>query len=351
MRHRKYKYFACVSILIYCYYYLGVSDYLYSKSFKDNFDYPLNVDIKPLVADVLSGRTPSVAPINYYPYRFLSNSGKCATLHKIDLFIAVKSAMNHFGHRNAIRRTYAQNKVRGRNVQTLFFLGIDRRGKSDTQRAIEKEMAEFKDIIQMDFHDDYFNNTIKTVMTFRWLYEHCSKADFYLFTDDDMYISVKNLLNYVDELKYSVKDRNDTDFEMTYTDNDVTVATEDSNLIFAGYVFKSAPQRFRSSKWRVSLEEYPWNRWPPYVTAGAYVVSNSAMKTMYVASLFVKHFRFDDIYLGIVAKKVGIKPTHCPMFHFYKKKYSKDAYSDVIASHGYSDHEELITVWNEQNNS
>ena len=25
---------------------------------------------------------------------------------------------------------------------------------------------------------------------------------------------------------------------------------------------------FRSSKWFVSLEEYPFDRWPPYVTAG-----------------------------------------------------------------------------------
>ncbi|XP_038211832.1 beta-1,3-galactosyltransferase brn [Zerene cesonia] len=330
-RKNIYRYCVCVCVLLYIYYFFGVSDYVFSKSFDNNFDYPLNIDIQPIVNDVLSGRKPSVTPINYYPYRFLTNSGKCSTIKQLDLFIIVKSAMGNFDHRSAIRQTFAkENAVRGKTVKTLFFLGIDDAPKSETQMKIDEEMAQFKDIIQIDFLDTYFNNTIKTVMSFRWLYEHCPMADYYLFTDDDMYISVKNLLSYV------------------HGERDGMIS-EKERVLFAGYVFKSIPQRFRSSKWRVSLEEYPWDKWPPYVTAGAFVLSNKSMKMLYVASLFVKHFRFDDIYLGIVAKKVGIEPTHCANFHFYKKKYSKDGYKNVIASHGYDDKEELIRVWNEQN--
>ncbi|XP_045497370.1 beta-1,3-galactosyltransferase brn [Colias croceus] len=330
-RKNIYQYCVSVCVLLYIYYFFGVSDYVFSKSFENNFDYPLNIDIRPIVNDILSGKKPSVTPINYYPYRFLTNSGKCSTMKQLDLFIIVKSAMGHFDQRSAIRQTFAkENVVPGKTVQTLFFLGIDKEPKSETQIKIDEEMAQYKDIIQIDFLDTYFNNTIKTMMSFRWLYEHCPIADYYLFTDDDMYISVKNLLSYVDSEEDSVK-------------------SEKERVLFAGYVFKSIPQRFRSSKWRVSLEEYPWDKWPPYVTAGAFVLSNKSMKMLYVASLFVKHFRFDDIYLGIVAKKVGIEPTHCPNFHFYKKKYTKVGYKDVIASHGYDDKEELIRVWNEEN--
>lgn len=342
MRLRKYIVFVCACVLVCVYYFFGVGDYLYSKSFDNEFDYPLNVDLKPIVRDVLSGRKPRIAPINYYPYRFLSNSGKCNTIEKLDLFIIVKSAMHHFGHRSAIRQTYGQeNLIPGRIIKTLFFLGIDNNPKSDIQKRIDQEMAQYKDIIQIDFHDNYYNNTIKTMMSFRWLYEHCSTADFYLFTDDDMYISLNNLLDYVHD--QTVKNNWERDSATS------TVGEDKDNHLFAGYVFKSAPQRFKTSKWRVSLEEYPWNKWPPYVTAGAYVVSNKSMKVLYVGSLFVKHFRFDDIYLGIVAKKVGIVPKHCDQFHFYKKKYSKADYADVIASHGYDDHDELIRVWTEQN--
>lgn len=348
MRRRKPKVliFACAVLLYILYYFLGVDDYLHSKSFEREFDYPLNIDIRPVVQEVLSGKKPSVAPINYYPHRFLTNSGKCNTIEKLDLFIVVKSAMNNFGHRYAIRSTFGQeNFIPGRIIKTLFFLGIDGLRDSVIQKQIEDEMIQFKDIIQIDFHDNYYNNTIKTMMSFRWLYEHCSTADFYLFTDDDMYISVNNLLDYVHDRTSPIVATRLGDDNNRKTS---VIESKDTHL-FAGYVFRSGPQRFKTSKWRVSLEEYPWNQWPPYVTAGAYVVSNKSMKMLYAASLFVKHFRFDDIYLGIVAKKIGLEPIHCTQFYFHKKRYSKDGYRDVIASHGYSDHDELVRVWKEQN--
>lgn len=331
-RRRKYILFMCACVFG-VYYFFGLHDYLYSRNFEHDFDYPLNIDIMPHVEQVLSGKQSSVAPINYYPYRFLTNTGKCNTLEKLDLFIVVKSAMKNFEFRKAIRMTYGQeNLIPGRIIKTLFFLGIeDGYPKSETQKQIDEEMVQYKDIIQIDFHDNYYNNTIKTMMSFRWLYEHCNTADFYLFTDDDMYISVPNVLDYVHDEIIPAHEKGD-DFN-----------------VYTGYVFQSTPQRFRTSKWRVPLEEYPWNKWPPYVTAGAYLVSNKSMKVLYAGSLFVKHFRFDDVYLGIVAKKVGIIPNHCTRFYFYKKKYDKEGYKDVIASHGYSDHDELIRVWNEQN--
>ncbi|KAJ0176957.1 hypothetical protein K1T71_006966 [Dendrolimus kikuchii] len=432
MRRRKYKYFAFLCILVYTYYFFGIHDYLNTKDFDETFNYPLNIDLNKVAKRILGGEKPGVTPINYYPYRFLTNSAKCGTVDQMDLFIVVKSAMNHFGHRMAIRKTYGQEDViPGKIVKTLFFLGVERK-KTLLQNVVDKEIDEYKDIIQMNFIDNYYNNTIKTMMSFRWVYEHCSTADFYLFTDDDMYISVKNLLDYVnkpvvtenpllerdrntymsklnelEEDKYKLhfskphkldnskefenkfeqdRDRSNLDLQELKKDSkiDISKFLTGVNLIpkrkrdrsqtkqvlereryndiitnamelkrdtyfYAGYVFKSAPLRLISSKWRVSLEEYPWNRWPDYVTAGAYTLSNKAMKTMYVASLFVKHFKFDDIYLGIVAKKLGIKPVHCADFYYYKKIYTKDAYKDVIASHGFADHEELLRVWYEQN--
>ncbi|XP_022830507.1 beta-1,3-galactosyltransferase brn-like [Spodoptera litura] len=330
---KKRNFLKCVvcAIVLWCTYdYFGIGDYLHASSFENDFHYPLDVNIKDLVNEVLSNQKLSVTPINYYPYSFLSNSGKCTNIEKIDLMIVVKSAMDHFGHRDTIRKTYGNEDIPGRTVKILFFLGVDGKPKSDVQRQIDQEMADFHDIIQMDFIDYYYNNTIKTMMSFRWVYEHCSHADYYLFTDDDMYISVNNLLGYL-------HDRLDASSALQ------------GDLLFTGYVFHSAPQRFRFSKWRVSLEEYRWDRWPDYVTAAAYVLSNKAMRVMYIGSLFVKHFRFDDIYLGIVAKKVGITPEHCPHFYFHKKKFSLDAYEDVIASHGYHDHDELIRVWHEMN--
>ncbi|XP_072932297.1 beta-1,3-galactosyltransferase brn-like isoform X1 [Epargyreus clarus] len=332
MRRKRFLVYSCAVVFVY--YFFGIGDYVFSKSYENDFSYPLNVNLKSVVDDVLSGDRPNVAPINYYPYKYLSNSQKCSTYERIDLVILVKSALEHVAQRRTIRLTYGRENDAPANriVKILFFLGVHKNPDPSVVSAVEMEKKQYSDIIQMDFQDNYYNMTIKTMMTFRWAYEHCSRADYYLFTDDDMYISVKNLLNYVETAIADVA--HDKAYE---------------NHLFAGYVFKSSPQRFWTSKWRVSLEEYPWDRWPPYVTAGAYVLSNKSMKTIHVASAFVKHFRFDDIYLGIIAKKLGLELTHCENFHFYKKMYTREGYKDVIASHGYGNPSEMFAVWHDYN--
>ena len=54
--------------------------------------------------------------------------------------------------------------------------------------------------------------------------------------------------------------------------------------LYAGFVFHSAPHRHKPGKFYVSLEEYPFHLWPPYVTAGAYVLSRAALIGIHGAS-------------------------------------------------------------------
>lgn len=63
--------------------------------------------------------------------------------------------------------------------------------------------------------------------------------------------------------------------------------------LFAGFVFNSSPHRHKSSKWFVSLNEYRWDTWPTYVTAGSFIMSREALIEMYYVSLYTKHFRSD----------------------------------------------------------
>lgn len=341
MRLQKYKCCCGIGILVVIYFSFGISDYLYARSFEQNFDYPLNIDIKPLIQQLMDDSRPEISPINYYPYKYLSpHPGTCLSDDKLPLVILVKSALNNFDHRAVIRETWGgYDNLPIKFIKVLFFLGISETPKSDVQDMVDKEISQFADIIQCDFIDTYFNNTIKTMMAFRWIYEYCPNSEYYFFTDDDMYISVFNLLQYLkDPFNYPKEDKKQLSNERNLKDLD----------IFAGYVFKSAPHRHITSKWRVTLDEYPWDMWPPYVTAGAYIVNNSVMKKLYLGSLYVKHFRFDDIYLGIVAKKAGITPLHCSEIYFYKKPYRDDNYKYMIASHGYSNHKELVDVWNAQ---
>ncbi|CAG7824830.1 unnamed protein product [Allacma fusca] len=58
---------------------------------------------------------------------------------------------------------------------------------------------------------------------------------------------------------------------------------------------------------------------------------------------------FDDIYVALCAKKMGIKPYHTNYFRFWpapvRDPYEKD-YKYVITSHGFDDPEELRSFWN-----
>lgn len=236
-------------------------------------------------------------------------------------------------------------------IRTVFLLGV---GGDDYEEQIDEEFKKYGDLVQADFIDSYFNNTIKTMVGFKWAVNYCASAQFFMFVDDDYYVSTKNVLRYVrnptnyphyvlnseHHLKLKMKRRKLNDI----FDYELPVDVR----LYTGYVFSSSPLRHRTSKWYVSLEEYPYDKWPPYVTAGAYILSKEALIDMFYTSYYTKHFRFDDIYVGILAYKAKIEPFHCEYFHFYKKDYNKAGYEFTIASHGYHDPQELRAVWNEQ---
>ncbi|KAK3856869.1 hypothetical protein Pcinc_036843 [Petrolisthes cinctipes] len=129
----------------------------------------------------------------------------------------------------------------------------------------------------------------------------------------------------------------------------VQAVNEYQEDLYAGYMFRgSRPIRWVFSRWYISLDVYPYSEWPPYITAGAYVLSRKSLEELYVASIYTYSFPFDDVFLGMVAKKAGIKQLHHKEFYYYKRLYDVEGYKWVIASHGFDDPEELQRVWSEQ---
>ena len=237
----------------------------------------------------------------------------------------------------------------------MFLLG-SRSGDHGLQNQIEAESRAHGDIVQADFVDSYYNNTIKTMSGLRWAAEQCPTARFYLFVDDDYYVSTRNLLRflrnpvgypgYLSEPVLSFDD--EAPANMRQLKQLVDFDLPEDVQLWSGHVIQSPPHRHKPSKWYVPLEEYPFHLWPPYVTAGAYVLSRDALLDVFYATHFVKRFRFDDIYLGLVARKLDLEPYHCEEFHFDKKRYSVRGYEYVVASHGYSDPAEMERIWNQQ---
>jgi len=393
----KIKYVTVAVLVIVILQYFGVFTHIFELDFYMTFSYPLEGDIQKYVLQLRNMEVPDVAPINMYNYTFISSCNKkCSESDysgKLRLVYIVKSALTHFDKRLAIRSSWGfEKRFSDVPIRTVFLLGTEPED-ADLQMNVEKEQQKYGDIVQADFIDSYFNNTIKTMIGFKWAVSFCPNSKFYMFSDDDMYISTKNVLRFIRnptqypeyletpvialrQVKTPFADREingqnipqqvlSTRREKTLSkfENSALMSVQSGGLklqqfldfelpddvrLFAGYVFVSAPHRHRSSKWYIPLSEYPYHMWPPYVTAGAYVLSREALFDMYYTSLYTQHFRFDDIYLGLVAQKAKIEPYHCTQFHYYKKEYNVFSYRHVVASHGYDEPHELLKVWNEQ---
>ncbi|XP_055606570.1 beta-1,3-galactosyltransferase brn-like [Uranotaenia lowii] len=388
----KLKYFISVILAVLLLDYLGAFTHVFEEDFDQTFHYPMEGDILSQVYQLRHGQRPSVDPINSYNYSYITDcSHKCKEDDRLiapRLVLIVKSAMKNFDRRVAIRKSWGwEKRFSDVKIRTVFMLGRPAVPDRRLQSLIDLEYANYRDIVQGDFVDAYFNNTIKTMMGFRWAVTQCPRAKFYMFADDDFYVSSKNLLKYVRNPVNYPEYLEETDealrklarrLSQTTTNNNSSdsnslesngtrplvppkklerkkrqILNMDMELpsdvkLFSGFVFRSAPHRHRCSKWYVSLKEYPWHMWPTYVTAGAFLLSHEALFEMYYVSMYTKHFRFDDIYLGIVALKAGIEPLHSEEFYFHKAPFlGPQSYKYVLATHGYDDPEELVKIWNE----
>lgn len=330
----------------------------------NTFQYPAVIDnLNEIIEGHINGFNLShISPINSYNHTFLiANPDKCLLstpsqaeivnlnekYQQVTLTYVIKSALTNYEARNVIRRTWAsESRFSDVNIKRVFIVGsceksfdIDEAIQCD--KSIRKEHHLYKDIVQADFTDTYYNNTIKTMTGIGWIVTYCPQSEFIAFVDDDFYVSPKNLLKFIrnpyDDIGFAVGSKMLPRFKL----ND--------DRFYSGYLFpNSSPMRHHLSKWYVSLQEYPYDKYPPYVSAGAYVLNNRAIHEIYYGSWYTKHFRFDDIYLGIVSKKINLLPFHNPNFYFWKKSYSPKGYHDVIASHGFSDADELLRVYEEQ---
>lgn len=387
-RLNKFKTLLGSAILLYLLIYFGAFTHIFEKDFYSEFSYPLEGDVFEYIRQIRRGQNPNKAPINLYNYSYISRCDKKCfdsddRLIRPRMMILVKSALDHFDRRSAIRKTWGYEKrFSDVIIRTAFILGISEKDNPALQKKLNAEAAEYNDIVQAQFFDTYFNNTIKTMTGIRWAILNCPRAKFYLFVDDDFYVSIKNMLKFIrspvnypeyleeaEEVMRKVARRLSSTRKNSFNQSfDVLlekgVPVSESSIrqkrylfeyeladdvrLFTGFVFKSSPHRHRSSKWYISLEEYPWHMWPTYVTSGAFILSREALHDMYYASMYTQHFRFDDIFLGLVAMKAHIEPLHSDEFYFHKAAYSgPHSYKYTLASHGYSSPQEMQRVWNE----
>ena len=173
-------------------------------------------------------------------------------------------------------------------------------------------------------------------MMLRWINDYCRWKSsesrhgdlrrYVLFIDDDYYLNLRSLLSFVDRV-----------------DQDGRLTRAERRRFLTGYVYReSRPRRFLNDRWYISLDDYPFDRYPPYVTAGCFLMTRANAGLFSLASKYIPLFRFDDIYLGLLAYAMSI-----PLIENNRlfSSYSARETSEPICLHGYRG-KALLHFWN-----
>ncbi|XP_010591108.1 lactosylceramide 1,3-N-acetyl-beta-D-glucosaminyltransferase [Loxodonta africana] len=262
-------------------------------------------------------------------FQYLINHKEKCQAQDILLLLFVKTAPENYERRSAIRKTWGNEEyVRSQlnaNIKTLFALGTPsnplKREELQRQLAWEDEM--YGDIIQQDFADSFYNLTLKLLLQFSWANTFCPHAKFLMTADDDIFIHMPNLVEYLQSLEQ--------------------IGIQD---FWIGRVHRGAPPiRDKKSKYYVSYEMYQWPAYPDYTAGAAYVISSDVAAKVYEASQTLNSSLYiDDVFMGLCANKMGIVPQYHVFFSGEgKTPYHPCIYDKMMTSHGHV--QDLQKLW------
>lgn len=252
------------------------------------------------------------------------------------LLLVIKSSPSNYERREVLRKTWAAERLQGGAlIRTVFISGTAESGfeKEKLNKLLELENREHQDILQWDFHDSFFNLTLKQILFLEWMETFCPNVHFLLNGDDDIFANTDNMVQYLNGLEHN----------------------DGSKHLFIGHLIQYVgPIRNPGSKYYVPVQVQESDTYPPYCGGGGFLLSRFTSRTIYNMSHSIILLPIDDVYMGICLEKAGLKPvSHIGVktagLHIPSAKlnaYDPCYYREVLLVHRFLPYQ-IFIMWNE----
>lgn len=221
----------------------------------------------------------------------ISNNDLCKDTNPY-LIIVVPSRTGNFLERNAIRETYgsmSRDKIWHMNslyiehiVRVVFIVGTA--DNVTLQNQILKEYAQFRDTVQIDIKDTYYNLCLKMLYGFKWINSYCNGVTYVLKSDDDTFVHIGILIKQLNNVK------------------------RHPNGNVYGRIYNKTKQlrvRTDNGKWNVRDSEYPLRKYPPYAQGSSYTLTFDLIPRIIKRAVYLPYLHNEDVFLtGILAGKI-----------------------------------------------
>ena len=210
----------------------------------------------------------------------------------IRLVMMVQSRPGNAAIRRTLRRTWARPAIQRLDVVLAFL--VARTANASVQESIEREAAHFGDIVQANFVDHYNNLTLKSLATLEWVDTFCPRARFAFKADDDLFVSVDNLMRFIEHHRH------------------------ERNIIYGNLVTSPWPERDPNSKFFVSKAIWDKPMFPQYMGGPMYLISGDAVCSIFQALMQRPYLFIEDVAVtGIGAQLAGVRRRRAPEMYTY----------------------------------
>ncbi|KAM3936516.1 N-acetyllactosaminide beta-1,3-N-acetylglucosaminyltransferase 3-like [Leptodactylus fuscus] len=223
--------------------------------------------------------------------QILNSPNKCggsAASKNVYLLLAIKSSPGNYERRAIIRQTWGEEtSYEGAHVKRIFLSGTSTNEHEDPhlRQLLQIESQIYGDILQWDFHDTFFNLTLKQLLFHVWLNEYCPGANFIFNGDDDVFVNTFNVISYL-------------------------LSHEAEEHLFVGQLIANVgPIRDAGSKYYVPVQVTASNSYPMYCAGGGILMSKYTAHVICDKSQDIQLLPIDDVFLGMCLEKAGLVPA------------------------------------------